>query len=70
MSHVGVSGNVQPSPNVFKPTMNTLIDDFNSPSNRISGDMNRSPVVDSLHRITELFRLSRFDLVLVLLNIR
>jgi len=49
--------------------MNTLVDDFNSPSNRISGDMNRSPVVYSLHGITKLFRFSRFDLVLVLLNI-
>jgi len=49
--------------------MNTLIDDFNYPSNRISGDMNRSPVVNSLHGITELFRLSRFNLFLVLLNI-
>jgi len=49
--------------------MNTLVDDFNSPSNRISGDMNRSPDVDSLHGITELFGLSRFNLVLVLLNI-
>jgi len=48
--------------------MNTLVDDFNYPSSRISGDMNRSPVVDSLHGITELFRFSRFNLVLVPLN--
>jgi len=49
--------------------MYTLVIDFNSPSDGIRGDMNRSPGVDSFYRITKLFRLSWFNLILVLFSI-
>jgi len=40
----------------FKATIFIVIDDFDSPSHRICSDMKWSPVAESLHRSTKLFR--------------
>ena len=62
MSCSRISSNAQFRPNVFMPTMYLVVHDLNSPSRRITGDGDRSPVVEPLYRGTKLFRFARFDL--------
>jgi hypothetical protein len=50
--------------------MRFVVDNFNSPSHRISGDGKYRAVCESGHRRTILFRFSRFDLRFGLFNTR
>ena len=50
--------------------MCAVVDGFNSPGYRISGDVKQSSVVEPFHRSTKLFRLSWLNLHFALLDIQ
>ena len=61
-SHPGASNNVGLRPNVFEPAIFIVMDDLDPLCNRVTGNENWGPVVDTLHRGTKLIAFPWFDL--------